>query len=553
MEPFSSSFLAGLLTSLVPPFINGAGRTIRRALLGGGKQAAVKKCLQSALIALLATVDEISKAERDLLEDVFSDFFGNEEAARELAALLEAELPDRKHLAALSKEIVYEFDQLPGIDFHKAMNAFEASFIASAANEESLKDLLKVKHLVKQSGLQEKILKELQKIATLIDRTDENSLQVRPGQISGVSPKSGKSLEYKFIPQLLEQIGSISAKRITVEERGIFNEGDVTGSIQVSGDDNRVTRIDKIEGDYVETKIVPKTEEEKVRRGFEADRRFYLQRLRLRCQRIELETILDMPAPGRPLKLDHVYIDLDTETSVDKTSKEISHERSAREMEAFSLRESSETRLLSALEAAARHEHLMLLGDPGGGKSSFVKILCIRLADAALADAGSPAGISRDLLPILINLRDLAPSAAQLSLDGLSDQNRKDILLPVIKKQFTEALRRLDAEAFKEGLEKTLHEGKCLLILDGLDEVPYNQRLKIRQSVQTLLETYPVERVIVTCRKNSYRESDFPGYKSYTLAPFDEKKSMRLWKGGTIPSRRSGGWMRRRRKPGRRT
>ena len=65
--------------------------------------------------------------------------------------------------------------------------------------------------------------------------------------------------------------------------------------------------------------------------------------------------------------------------------------------------------------------------------------------------------------------------------------------------------------------------GRCLLVLDGLDEVPYDLRGCIREAVTAVLATYHAQKVIVTCRIRSYvGETIIPDFQPYTLAAFDD-------------------------------
>ena len=116
------------------------------------------------------------------------------------------------------------------------------------------------------------------------------------------------------------------------------------------------------------------------------------------------------------LTLDQVYIDLNTTTRVpDKEGKHKTDRRGAPD----ALRPDEETRPLPALDAASQTPRLVLLGDPGAGKSSFVRMMLGWQAAALLGEAPDPApGCAADLIPILLVLRDLIPRLECLDTGG---------------------------------------------------------------------------------------------------------------------------------------
>ncbi len=248
-------------------------------------------------------------------------------------------------------------------------------------------------------------------------------------------------------------------------------------------------------------------EREKARRG-------YLAELRAACQVLPLAAIGGDESGDAEITLDQVYIDMDTTTP--KEPVKAGGQLSEREQKP-----------ISALEAASATPRLVLLGDPGAGKSTFVRRLVGWSAEAGLGEAKLPDGLNADLTPILITLRDLAQRLRIADLDTLPASEKQARLLSALHDQIRAELKQLGKNAlgYADALLDTLSNGRCLLVLDGLDEVPFDLRERVRETVAAALRYYHVERVIITCRVRSYSgPAVFNGFEAYSLAPFDGKK-----------------------------
>ncbi len=122
---------------------------------------------------------------------------------------------------------------------------------------------------------------------------------------------------------------------------------------------------------------------------------------------------------------------------------------------------------LLATQAVHNHPHLILVGDPGGGKSTFVRHLAWALAWRGLDhDGQAPAllGWPDDLryLPLLLPLRSLAGAI-------VAHGEQPAVVTAALSAELAAAYTVREAEAL---VEQALHSGAALLLFDGLDEVP---------------------------------------------------------------------------------
>ncbi len=126
--------------------------------------------------------------------------------------------------------------------------------------------------------------------------------------------------------------------------------------------------------------------------------------------------------------------------------------------------------------AVARYKRLVLLGEPGSGKTTTLRRLAYEYAEAALGDARAP-------LPIYVPLGEYAgPEPA----------------LTHVQTAFG---------ALASDLPAYLGSGRVVLLLDGLNEMPQAGYAERVGRIQKLLDLYPDCSVVVTCRALDYVET----------------------------------------------
>lgn len=245
-----------------------------------------------------------------------------------------------------------------------------------------------------------------------------------------------------------------------------------------------------------------------IKENYDKARSRYLRRLQAYCQSLPLLALGSDESDEQEITLNDVYIELDTTAQSNQSDGD-----------------QSKSTVLSVLDAAVNTKRMVLLGDPGSGKSTFLKSFVARLASAILSEDVPIKDIPVELIPVLITLRDLVTQIGQLNLDIMSSEKQQEALLSAVRNQIIGQLAYFGATDFTAPLTDALESGRVLLALDGLDELPQQYRGYVRRIILALIRQYEIERIIVTCRTRSYiGDLIIPGFKTFTIAPFSDEK-----------------------------
>ncbi len=205
-----------------------------------------------------------------------------------------------------------------------------------------------------------------------------------------------------------------------------------------------------------------------------------------------------------------------------------------------------EARRRSALEELNEHPHLVLLGDPGSGKTTFVNFLSLCLAGERLghqtlnlktltAPLPDDDGDDEDhpqswrhgaLLPVRVILRDFA--ARGLPPEG------KTVTVEHLWAFLKEEMEAQGLAEYLPHLRRRLRKKGGIFLFDGLDEVPAaeetGRRAQIIQLVKQVKTAFPKCRVLVTSRTYAYRRQDWTldGFEAAVLAPFSRGQILRF-------------------------
>ena len=166
-------------------------------------------------------------------------------------------------------------------------------------------------------------------------------------------------------------------------------------------------------------------------------------------------------------------------------------------------------------EARKKHQKLIVLADPGMGKSTLLRMEALKIAtegrgqraEGRREEKKEEEWVDEVVFPLFLRLSDLAATEKEVI----------DIVPELIKKEYG------TAAVIEPLLKKKLRQGKCVLLLDALDEVPKEERLELGRKLNSFARNYDCP-IVCTSRIVGYGGRFLDGAKEVEIVPFNKQQ-----------------------------
>ena len=223
------------------------------------------------------------------------------------------------------------------------------------------------------------------------------------------------------------------------------------------------------------------------------------------------------------LPLTDIYLELGLLSLSSKEEYHYVHERLLALRETERLAEEERRLQERVTDAPARSQRLVILGEPGSGKTVSLRFIALTLASGYGA---ARLGLDAPYIPLMVRLADFARELEEtpaLSLDNF--------LLQFIGQAYASHPR------LGHFLRLALEKGACMVLLDGLDEVGDDPvhgqplRSRVARKVQQFADRWCADdrpnRLVVTSRIEGYWDEALRGFHHVQLSPLQPPDEVR--------------------------
>ncbi|MEA5464295.1 NACHT domain-containing protein [Leptothoe sp. PORK10 BA2] len=156
----------------------------------------------------------------------------------------------------------------------------------------------------------------------------------------------------------------------------------------------------------------------------------------------------------------------------------------------------------SGIDVANEKQYLMVLGGPGAGKSTFLRKLGLEALSTFHYEHQT---YNHRQIPVLLELK-------RFESDHID-----------IHQLIAEEFGNCGFPAPSEFVHNALRQGKLLILLDGLDEVPTTNLENVICTLQDFVDRYDQNRFVASCRTAAYH-GGFTRFSDVGMADFDDEQ-----------------------------
>ncbi len=458
MTIFNADYLTNLAAELTAQLLPALGRRLQGVLTGPETTQAIERSVHKGIVALIAQASVAVPEHEALLADIFTAFFAQAEVAQEIARLLRGQEWDQDELLVLFAEAGYEAETLPGLELPLALDTFAGAFLVAVASEPTLQGTLQTHQLLAQTRLQTTLVAQMQQVIGLLQNARHIGIQA--GEIRATNVVNGTQIIYQWP-------GEIGPKDDALWES------------------------------------------------------FYLRTLLTHCDALDLAAIDEAYLSAEGAETVHLsdvftplYLTQDgqllTQRPDEPVEKALRRSRSKKtDLMPEERDEAKKAKPIPAVAVMAHVPRLVILGYPGGGKSTLVNYVAVHLAARRLGQATAPDALpgwpgTTSPLPVRIVLRRFAATLPEQP----AAEERANLVWRYIQQQ----LEQWGCGESFAPLKRTLVEEGGIVLFDGLDEVRETdadtRRTLIKEAITAFAAQLHHCRIVVTCRDYAYQHDD---------------------------------------------